>query len=66
MKDVRFLAFQYADMNKIPHRFNLETKMAGKHWTQSFAARNALSLRNPEKCSLARAIGFNSAMSKIF
>ena len=58
MKDVRFLAFQYADMNKTPHRFNLETKMAGKHWT--------LSLRNPEKISLARAIGFNKVQCQRF
>ncbi|CAH1966258.1 unnamed protein product [Acanthoscelides obtectus] len=33
--------------------------MAGKHWVQHFAARNTLSLRAPEKCSLGRAIGFN-------
>ena len=45
-------------MNKIPHRFNLETKMAGKHWT--------LSLRNPEKISLARAIGFNKVQCQRF
>lgn len=25
------LAYQYAELNKIPHRFSAETKMAGRH-----------------------------------
>ncbi|CAH2008014.1 unnamed protein product [Acanthoscelides obtectus] len=66
MKDVRYLAFQYAELNKIPHRFNTENKMAGKHWVQDFAARNTLSLRAPEKCSLGRAIGFNKVQCQRF
>lgn len=58
-KEVMFLTYQYAEMNNIPHRFNDEKKMAGRHWVTSFSSRQNLSLRMPEKCSLARASGFN-------
>lgn len=59
VRDVRSLAYQFAEVNHISHRFDTEKKMAGKHWVQAFAARNSLSVRSPEKCSLARTIGFN-------
>jgi hypothetical protein len=59
MKDVMVLAYQYAEINNLPHRFNKEKKTAGRSWTRAFAIRNNLSLRSPEKCSLARAVGFN-------
>ncbi|CAH1974722.1 unnamed protein product [Acanthoscelides obtectus] len=60
------LAYQYAELNNIPHRFNSETKMAGRHWISDFAARQNLSLRVPEKCSLARAMGFNRPQVNTF
>lgn len=66
MKDVRSLAFQYAKLNHISHRFNEQNLMAGKHWAQDFAARNRLSLRAPEKCSLGRATGFNKVQCDRF
>lgn len=66
MKDLKSLAFQYAELNQISHRFNQETKMAGKHWIKDFARRNQLSLRAPEKVSLARATGFNKIQCNRF
>lgn len=58
--DVRQLAYEVAEKMKIKHRFNKETKMAGKGWLHGFRQRNPqLSLRLPEATSLARAEAFN-------
>lgn len=58
--DVRQLAFQIAEQNCIPHKFNCNTKMAGKKWFYSFMKRHpTLSVRLPENTSMARATGFN-------
>lgn len=58
--DVRRLAFQIAEQNCISHRFNRNTKMAGKKWFYSFMKRHPrLSLRLPENTSMARVKGFN-------
>nr|CAI5822981.1 unnamed protein product [Callosobruchus analis] len=58
--DVRRLAFQIAEQNNIRHNFNKETGMAGKAWYYAFMKRHKdLSLRLPEKVSMARAAGFN-------
>ncbi|CAH1963229.1 unnamed protein product [Acanthoscelides obtectus] len=60
IRDVRRLAFQIAVRNDIPHRFNINKEMAGKGWYYSFMNRHPeLSLRQPEKISMARATGFN-------
>lgn len=53
------VAFEYAEINNVSERFNKEKKMAGKDWLKGFCSRNNLSLRTPEQCSMARAIGFN-------
>lgn len=59
-KRLRELAFQFAEQNKIPHRFNAEEKIAGKEWLRGFRKRHPdLSLRQPTSTSIARAIGFN-------
>ncbi|CAH2099325.1 unnamed protein product [Euphydryas editha] len=58
--DVRRLAFDVAESNKIAHRFNKERKMAGKTWFYSFKKRHPeLSVRQPERTSLNRIRGFN-------
>lgn len=58
--DLRKLAYELADKKHISHRFNQETKMAGKKWLYSFLDRNQdLSLRSPEPTSFGRAVGFN-------
>lgn len=52
MKDVMSLAYQYATLNRIPHRFNDDRKMAGRHWIRDFAKRQHLSMRtlNLKQC----------------
>jgi len=55
--DIRKLAYQTAIRNKIPHRFNDETQMAGKRWVTGFLSRPAgkrLALRQPECLSMNR------------
>lgn len=60
IKDVRKLAFDIAEKNGLPHRFNKEKKSAGKKWYYAFMRRNPqLSLRSPEATSMARIEGFN-------
>ncbi|XP_048516320.1 MFS-type transporter clz9-like isoform X2 [Athalia rosae] len=59
-KDIRKLAFQIAERGEIRHRFNKETRMAGKAWYYSFMARHTqLSQRQTESTSTIRARGFN-------
>lgn len=58
--ELRKLAFNFAEKNRIDHRFNKETQMAGWDWLKGFRERNpTISLRVPEATSLARAQGFN-------
>lgn len=67
IKDVRELAFEFADKNDIAHSFDKEKRMAGKKWFYSFMRRHpTLSLRQPESTSLARAKGFNRESVKEF
>ena len=58
-KQLMIVVFQYASQNKIPHPFNENKKMAGDKWVKDFCKRHSLTLRQPEKCSLGRAMGFN-------
>nr|CAH7758128.1 unnamed protein product [Callosobruchus chinensis] len=59
-KEVRKLAFDVAEANRIPHQFNREKKTAGKKWYSRFMKRNSnLSLRQPQATSLNRIKGFN-------
>ena len=68
MKDLRELAFQLAEKNKMPHNFNKKTGIAGYQWAESFLKHNpVISLRMPEGTSGARAMGFNRpAVNKFF
>lgn len=60
IRDIRKLAFDVAEKNKIPHQFSTEKQMAGKKWYYNFMRRNKhLSLRQPESTSLNRIKGFN-------
>ena len=59
-RDVMNLAYQLVEKNKIYHRFNNTLQRAGKKWYYNFIRRHPeLSLRLPEKTSMARAKGFN-------
>jgi hypothetical protein len=57
---LRQLAYEFAEQNNLPHSFDHNTKLAGKDWLANFMKRNSqISLRVPEKTSLARMQGFN-------
>ncbi|GBN40088.1 hypothetical protein AVEN_258208-1 [Araneus ventricosus] len=58
-KHMMKVAFDYADVNVAAGRFNNERKSAGQDWLKSFCKQHNLSVRNPEQCSIARAMGFN-------
>lgn len=66
MKNLRRLAFQFADANQISHPFNAQLKLAGLDWADGFLKKHKLSLRTPSKTSLARVSGFNKAQVDIF
>jgi hypothetical protein len=58
--DVKSLAYQVAERNHIPHKFNRNKKEAGWAWLHRFIGRNpTISLRTPENTSAARAQAFN-------
>lgn len=66
-KDLRRLAYELAEKNKLQHNFCRETKLAGRIWLENFLKRNSdLSFRKPEPTSLARASGFNQVMVNQF
>lgn len=65
-KHIMKIAFDYADMNNVSDRFNQEKKQAGKDWLKAFVRRNNLSVRTPEQCSMARAMGFNKVQVNRF
>lgn len=65
-KKLQQFGFQYAELNNINHRFNKEKKIAGYDWVRSFINRHSLSLRTPQKTSVARIMGFNRVQIKRF
>lgn len=67
LTELRRMAFEYAEQNKIKHNFNKTTKLAGKDWAQGFLKRNPqLSLRKPEATSINRILAFNKEAVKKF
>lgn len=65
--ELKRLAFEYAEANHIPHRFNKGTKLAGPDWLQLFMKRHPnISLRKPEGTSLSRVTSFNETNVKQF
>lgn len=68
LADVKSLAFQLADLNKIPHPFNVEKRSAGAKWLKLFLQRHPhLAKRKPQGTSMARIKGFNpDNVSKFF
>jgi len=58
--EVRKLAFDYAEANKIPNNFNKTEGVAGYDWLLGFYKRHRdISVRKPEGLSAARAMGMN-------
>lgn len=67
MLELRKLAFDLAEKNGIPHKFNKEKGVAGWNWIKGFLRRNpSISLRKPELTSAARAQAFNKPRIKDF
>ena len=67
LSDLRRLAYQLAEANKLSHRFNKTKEMAGKKWLYSFLKRHKeIVLRTPEPTSIARAMGFNKPQVAAF
>lgn len=58
-KKFRSLAFEFAEKNEVPNRFNCIQKLAGEKWVRNFKKRHSLLLRPPEQVSVARAMCFN-------
>lgn len=66
VKEVKKLAYDFAEEVHIPHNFNKE-KSSGWDWLARFRKRNPqLSLRSPEPTSAARAQAFNKPQVHTF
>ncbi|XP_031344824.1 uncharacterized protein LOC116171893 [Photinus pyralis] len=65
-KNLQIAAFKFAQVNNIQHRFNKITKMAGPSWIKGFCHRHNISLRQPEKCTMGRIMGFNKVQVNRF
>ncbi|KAG5868928.1 hypothetical protein JTB14_024681 [Gonioctena quinquepunctata] len=66
-RDVRCLAFQLAERNKINHPFSQDKQAAGKDWLANFRSRHPqLTVRSAESSSIARAGGFNKPVVDTF
>ena len=58
--NLRSLAFELGERNRLKHPFNMNKKLAGKDWVYGFFKRNSsFSLSQPENASAARAAAFN-------
>ena len=61
-ENVRSVVFSFCKKYKVENRFNADKGMAGRKWLKLFLRRHPeLSVRQPEKTSIQRAIGFNKA-----
>jgi hypothetical protein len=65
---LRKIAYESAEILKLPHKFNRDAKMAGRDWIQGFLKRNpTISVRKPEAISIQRITGFNkNEVTKFF
>ena len=60
-KDLQIAAYKFAEANTAEHSFNRDKKMAGESWITGFCKRRNITLRQPEKCSMGRIMGFNKS-----
>lgn len=67
-RELRRIAFDFAEANHLKHTFNRENKLAGKDWLSGFLRRNSkISLRQPEGTSIHRISSFNAeAVGRFF
>ena len=65
--DLRRLAYQVAEKEKLRHPFNKMKQMAGRKWLKEFLYRHPeLSVREPEATSMCRAVAFNKPQVQRF
>lgn len=66
-KQLRRLAYRFAEANNIPNNFNKELGLAGKDWVYCFLKRHPIvRLRTPQGTSLNRIEGFNKEEVNLF
>lgn len=66
-QQVRRVAYDFAEKNKVPHKFSHSERMAGRDWFNGFLRRNpTISIRKPEATSVNRITGFNREDVKKF
>lgn len=65
LKQLQRIAYQFAEANKISHRFNEITKTAGKKWVTNFCRKHDLSMSTREN-QRRRLTGFNKRQVDIF
>jgi len=56
--DLRRIAYEFAEGNKINHVFSRRKRMAGKDWMIDFVRRHNLSVRTPQSTSMNRVVAF--------
>lgn len=65
-KGLQIAAYKFSVLNNIPNAFNEVKQMAGDTWIAGFCRRQNITLRQPEKCSMGRVMGFNKTQVKRF
>ncbi|KAL0849519.1 hypothetical protein ABMA28_013790 [Loxostege sticticalis] len=58
-RDIRELAFQYAEDNQLNHPFDVNSRMAGEDWVRNFLKRNPELLDKSEKESELEPVNFD-------
>ncbi|XP_063839088.1 uncharacterized protein LOC135088136 [Ostrinia nubilalis] len=58
-RDIRELAFQYAEDNQLNHPFDVNSRMAGEDWVRNFLKRNPELLDKPDKDSELEPVNFD-------
>lgn len=65
-KGLQIAAYKFSVLNNIPNTFNKDKQMAGETWVAGFCQRHNITLRQPEKCSMGRVMGFNKIQVQRF
>eukprot|EP00102_Acyrthosiphon_pisum_P025390 XP_016662600.1 PREDICTED: uncharacterized protein LOC107884617 [Acyrthosiphon pisum] len=64
---LRTVAFEFAENNKIKHNFNQQLNLAGVDWFYNFVRRNpTVTVRKPEAISISRITAFNKTEVQLF
>lgn len=64
---LRTVAFEFAENNKIKHNFNQQLNLAGVDWFYNFVRQNlTVTVRKPEAISISRITAFNKTEVLLF